>query len=219
MAESSVTLMTTAVQRKPLDTAAPCKLPTPTFRRPKKGQQLQVSLLRSIPGTSSPVRLTGVPRVRPAWGLGREHSSPSPRGIVLDPLPTHLETAMPTHRAATHAPSQPNSQRKFTMALSEPRATPGMGSAEDTGVVQARPAHGTHPEEVTAEMGAFKPSLQTESRRGRDLPPSTWEQSLLQLDFPTTRPVSFHLLSQYELQGRKQSGLWLEVRKLKGFRN
>ena len=68
-------------------------------------------------------------------------------------------------------------------------------------------------------MGAFKPSLQTESRRGRDLPPSTWEQSLLQLDFPTTRPVSFHLLSQYELKGRKQSGLWLEVRKLKGFGN
>lgn len=54
MAESSVTLMTMAVQRKPLDTAVLCKLPTPTSRRPKKGQQLQVFLLRSIPGYESP---------------------------------------------------------------------------------------------------------------------------------------------------------------------
>lgn len=66
MAESSVTLMTMAVQRKPLDTAVPCKLPTPTFRRPKKGQQLQVFLLRSTPGYESPSEADRVPRARPA---------------------------------------------------------------------------------------------------------------------------------------------------------
>lgn len=46
------------------------------------------------------------------------------------------------------------------MAPSEPRTTPGMESAEEAGVVPARPAHGTDPKEATAETGAFQPSLQ-----------------------------------------------------------
>lgn len=83
MAESSVTLMTTAVQRKPLDTAAPCKLPTPTFRRPKKGQQLQVSLLRSIPGYESPSEADGGSQSEGCLGPGQGALLPNTKREAL----------------------------------------------------------------------------------------------------------------------------------------
>lgn len=169
------------------------------------------------------MRLTGSPEQGlPEAGSTLPHQGDSyPRGIVLEPLPTHLETAMPTHREPTHVPSHPNSQRKFTVVPSKPRH-PRHGEGRRGRRGPSPPctqdiSRGGHSRNGC--IPALPSEMWTESQRGRALPPSTWEQGLLQLGFPTTRPVSFHLLSQYELQGRKQSGLWLKVRKLKGFRN